>query len=85
MLLRAGFGMFDRLGGISAIQAHVASLSEYLYKGLAGLKHSNGAPIVQIFGKHHLSNARQVRSSLSSPLRRSISRTWLPEPSMQRT
>lgn len=66
--------MFDRLGGISAIQAHVASLSEYLYKGLAGLRHSNGAPMVQVFGKHHLPNARQVRSSLGPPLRRSMPR-----------
>jgi hypothetical protein len=57
--------MFDKLGGITAIQAHVASLTAYLYRGLSALRHSNGAPLVQVFGKHHLPNAPQVNAPWS--------------------
>lgn len=59
--LQHGFAMIDRLGGIEAIQSHVATLTEYLYDRMSNLRHSNGAPMVQIFGKHHFPNSRQVR------------------------
>lgn len=55
-----GFGMIERLGGIKSIQSHVASLTEYLYDRMANLRHSNGKPMLQIFGKHHFSNHREV-------------------------
>lgn len=53
--------MIEKLGGIRSIQAHVATLTEYLYERMANLRHSNGKPMLQIFGKHHLANSRQVR------------------------
>jgi len=52
ILLNHGFNMIDRLGGMKRIQAHVACLTEWLYGKLSSLKHSNGKPIVRIFGKH---------------------------------
>lgn len=56
-----GFGMIDRLGGIKAIQSHVAVLTDYLYNQLSSLRHSNGRPMLQIFGKHHFANHREVQ------------------------
>lgn len=53
--------MIDKLGGIKAIQAHVAVLTEYLYSQLSSLRHSNGRPMLQIFGKHHFANHRDVQ------------------------
>jgi molybdenum cofactor sulfurtransferase len=58
--LQHGFGMIDRLGGIKAIQSHVATMTEYLYERMANLRHSNGRPMLQVFGKHHFVNAREV-------------------------
>jgi molybdenum cofactor sulfurtransferase len=52
--------MIEKLGGIRAIQAHVATLTEYLYDRMSNLRHSNGKPMLQIFGKHHFANSRQV-------------------------
>ncbi len=43
-----------------ARQAHVACLTEWLYGRLAGARHSNGAPLAALFGKHHLPQHRQV-------------------------
>jgi len=46
--LRHGFAAQQRLGGITAVQAHVAALRRWLYSRLASLKHSNGAPMVKV-------------------------------------
>jgi hypothetical protein len=62
--------MIERLGGITAIQVHVASLTEYLYERLTALRHSNGRPMVQIFGKHHYANHREVRGQRVAAARR---------------
>jgi hypothetical protein len=59
--------MFDKLGGIGAVQAHVASLTGYMFRALSALRHSNGAPMLKIFGKHHLPNASQVGAHLLRP------------------
>ncbi len=59
--LKHGFNMIRQLGGIQRIQAHVASLTEWTYNALTRLKHSNGAPMAKVFGKHALDNHRQVR------------------------
>lgn len=56
--------MIEKLGGIKAIQAHVASLTEYVYNRMSNLRHSNGKPMLQIFGKHHFNNARQVQGGI---------------------
>jgi hypothetical protein len=60
-VLQHGFGMIEKLGGIRNIQSHVATLTEYLFGRMSNLRHSNGKPMLQIFGKHHFANSRQVR------------------------
>jgi hypothetical protein len=35
-----------------AIAAHVESLRSWTYQQLTALQHSNGAPLVQLFGRH---------------------------------
>jgi hypothetical protein len=62
--LKHGFAMFDKLGGIGSIQSLVASLTEYLYGQLSGLKHSNGRPMLEIFGKHDAPDARSVQGGI---------------------
>lgn len=42
----------------------MAALTEWTYEALSKLRHSNGAPMVKIFGKHARPNHRQVGSQL---------------------
>ena len=44
--------VFDTLGGPAAIEAHTAALGRYLYEQAARLRHSNGAPLLEIYGNH---------------------------------
>jgi molybdenum cofactor sulfurtransferase len=67
VVLQHGFGMIDKLGGIRAIQSHVATMTEYLYDRMSNLRHSNGKPMLQIFGKHHFQNSREVRTRQGGP------------------
>lgn len=53
-----------RLGGIKAVQAHVAALTDYLYAELSTLRHSNGAPMLQIFGKHGQAEGHAVQGGI---------------------
>lgn len=39
-------------GDISPITNHVWSLTHYLYEEMSAMKHSNGAPVFRIYGKH---------------------------------
>lgn len=49
--------MIETVGGISAVEDHVAAVGEYLYDALSALRHSDGRPIVHVVaGKHHLPN-----------------------------
>ena len=48
--------MYEQLGGVEAVQEHVSAVGEYLYDELAKLRHSNGAPLVRVFGKHAQAN-----------------------------
>lgn len=50
--LRHGLRVFDTLGGPAAIEEHTAALGRYLYEQAARLRHSNGAPLLQIYGNH---------------------------------
>lgn len=50
--LKHVFAFTDGLGGVPAIQAHVHALTRHLFRRLDGMRHANGAPLVQIFGKH---------------------------------
>lgn len=51
--LNYGFDAIDDLG-ITAINRHVWTLTEYLYDQLSRLRHTNGKPVVEIYGKHSL-------------------------------
>lgn len=42
-----------------AVHAHVSSLQEWTYAALTALRHSNGAPLLRIFGKHADAPAEQ--------------------------
>eukprot|EP00775_Hariotina_reticulata_P006756 gene6756-6973_t len=50
--LKHGFRVLQQLGGMQAIAAHVESLRSWTYQRLMQLKHSNGAPMVLLFGEH---------------------------------
>ncbi|KAL4443065.1 hypothetical protein ABPG77_008556 [Micractinium sp. CCAP 211/92] len=50
--LRHGLQVFEMLGGVGAIQRHVDSLGQYLYEQASQLLHSNGAPLLEIYGDH---------------------------------
>jgi len=50
--LKHGFAALERVGGMRAVRAHVAALTGWLYRELSGMRHSNGAPMVKLFGKH---------------------------------
>lgn len=62
--LNHGFDFVDSLGGVKAIQAHVTSLSDYLYNQLSHLQHSNGEPMATVFGKHSHSNRHDVQGGI---------------------
>ncbi|KAL6757710.1 pyridoxal phosphate-dependent transferase [Haematococcus lacustris] len=62
--LKHGFAQMDKLGGITRIQAHVGALTAWLYTALTRLTHSNGQPMVKVFGKHQLPNAGQVQGGI---------------------
>lgn len=62
--LRHGFGLMDKLGGIAAIQGHVEALRAWTHEALISLRHSNGEPVVALFGKHHLPNAPEVQGGI---------------------
>jgi hypothetical protein len=44
----------------SSIQRHTQALALWTYEHLSVLRHSNGQPITQIFGKHHLPDCLEV-------------------------
>ena len=51
--------VYERLGGPAAVQRHTESLRAWLYARLAGLRHSNGAPLLRIMGRHADPDAAQ--------------------------
>jgi selenocysteine lyase/cysteine desulfurase len=65
--LRHGFNALQAVAGLSgapaattstpaavmaAINRHVTALTRFLYEELAALKHSNGKPVLEVYGKH---------------------------------
>jgi len=43
------------------VQAHTEALRAWTFDALSALKHSNGAPVVEIYGKHGHPDHKQVR------------------------
>jgi len=62
--LKHGFQQIEKMGGIRSIQAHVQCLTEWMYDALSSLKHSNGEPLVKIFGKHGMSDSRELQGGI---------------------
>ena len=62
--LKHGFDALQRYGGIESIREHTQCLAEWLYRRLVSLKHSNGKPLVKIFGKHGLGDSRAVQGPI---------------------
>ncbi|KAI8463606.1 MAG: pyridoxal phosphate-dependent transferase [Monoraphidium minutum] len=50
--LKYGFNLLRKLGGMHAINAHVESLRAWAYERMSALRHSNGRPLLRIFGAH---------------------------------
>lgn len=46
------------------MQDHVYTLTRHLYTRLAALTHSNGAPLVKVFGKHTHQHPRVVQGGI---------------------
>jgi molybdenum cofactor sulfurtransferase len=57
--LKSGFEAMEYLGGIDSVQEYVTCLSSYLSEQLKSLKHSNGKPMLQLYGKHYDDPSRQ--------------------------
>ncbi|KAI8474571.1 MAG: pyridoxal phosphate-dependent transferase [Monoraphidium minutum] len=62
--LRHGFDLMASLGGIRAIQSHVEAMRAWTHDQLITLRHSNGEPLVALFGKHHLPDAAGVQGGI---------------------
>ncbi|KAF6265693.1 pyridoxal phosphate-dependent transferase [Scenedesmus sp. NREL 46B-D3] len=50
--LQFGFKQLQQLGGMQAIHEHTSSLQAWTFAALRQLRHSNGQPLVQLFGRH---------------------------------
>jgi selenocysteine lyase/cysteine desulfurase len=51
--LQHGFDYLEgTLGGVEKIEAHTRALAREAFERFAALRHSNGAPVVKIFGRH---------------------------------
>ncbi|GIQ86420.1 hypothetical protein KIPB_008273, partial [Kipferlia bialata] len=62
--LRAGFNVFESLGK-DAITNHVWTLTQHLYQGLTSLQHSNGNPLVEVYGNHEYGDPKRQGGIIS--------------------
>ena len=80
MCLKYGFDSLEELG-IDAINRHVYTVTRYLYEQLEGIRHrfkslkcvthSNGEPVVEIYGKHSTNNKDTQGGIVAFSLKRS--------------
>ena len=61
----ARLDVYRQLGGPTAIERHTNALRVALYAQLSALRHSNGAPLLNIFGRHHWPNRWGLPYSLT--------------------
>lgn len=57
LALNPGFDSFDEMG-IDRITKHVWALTQWCYEHLRLLTHSNGQPVVRVYGKHDQDDSR---------------------------
>jgi molybdenum cofactor sulfurtransferase len=63
--LQHGFDFLRKtLGGVTAVHDHVHSLTRHAYERLAALKHTNGAPMLTIFGAHDHQEPEAVQGGI---------------------
>jgi molybdenum cofactor sulfurtransferase len=63
--LQHGFDFLQKeLGGVAAVHKHVHALTRHMYERLAALKHSNGAPLLTIFGAHTHPNPEAAQGGI---------------------
>jgi len=68
--IEQGLGAIENVSGrnrgadMSAISDHTWSLTRWLYNQLSSMKHSNGAPVFRINGKHDFPQPREVQGSI---------------------
>lgn len=48
------FKFIGRLGGPQCVAAHTAALSQLMHSQLCALQHTNGRPMVVLYGRPHL-------------------------------
>ena len=66
MQLEAGFDAMDRLGGIEGVQEYTEAKAVSLSTRLKALKHSNGAPMLKLNGKHYDSSVPSRQSAIAN-------------------
>lgn len=57
--LKPGFDTMEYLGGIDSVQRYVTCLGQYMSDKLKSLRHSNGNPMLLLYGKHYDDPSRQ--------------------------
>lgn len=50
--LRLAYQQWDARGGMQAVERHTQALAAWLRGELLALRHSNGAPLIQLYGRH---------------------------------
>ena len=51
--LKPGFDALEYLGGIDNVEKYVSCLGSHMSSTLKSLKHSNGSPMLRLYGKHY--------------------------------
>uniref|UniRef100_A0A383WFG8 Thioredoxin domain-containing protein n=1 Tax=Tetradesmus obliquus TaxID=3088 RepID=A0A383WFG8_TETOB len=50
--LSLAYDSWDSRGGMQAVEEHTQALRSWLYEQLSSLQHSNGTPLLQVYGRH---------------------------------
>lgn len=61
--METGFEAIEYLGGIDAIAEHVDCVGKFLSAKLQSLKHSNGRPMILLYGNHYNNTSQQSYST----------------------
>ncbi|KAK8812629.1 hypothetical protein WA538_003841 [Blastocystis sp. DL] len=70
LCLKSGFDTLEELG-IDAIHRHVDALTQFLYERLTLIRHSNGMPVVEVYGKHEMKDTTMQGGIIAFNLLRS--------------
>jgi molybdenum cofactor sulfurtransferase len=62
--LRHGLNAIKAVGGMDAVHAHVTCVQNRIYNGLKGLRHTNGAKMLRLAGKHGDPRGEEVQGGV---------------------